>query len=408
MRKITLYKRILSIALSAFLLLTGAFGVTAAYHGDEVSAAEGDTIIDKVDVNLEGVDCGQQIQAWTVVSDSYSLPGPKISVSPECGYEMFPDTEQSKWQIWLKEDGNFEYRWNRGTLIRPYMFNGTVTNGTNIWARVLLTAKSGYAFKIEEGEYKGSITVNGIAVKGSKAYGDNVSDKQLLVFAKLGQALITHNWDKGTVIKEPTYTEEGEMFYQCTTDGCTAEKTEPIPKLQKESVADAKITGIADKVWTGEAQKQNVVVTLSGKTLQPGTDYTVAYKDNTNVGKATMVFIGTGIYTGTAVKTFNIDPKGTGLKSLKKAKKAITVRWKKQASKMSSSRITGYQIQLAKNKKFTAGRKTVNVKGYKKVSRKIAKLKRKTKYYVRIRTYKTVGGVKYYSAWSPVKSTKTK
>ena len=36
------------------------------------------------------------------------------------------------------------------------------------------------------------------------------------------------------------------------------------------------------------------------------------------------------------------------------------------------------------------------------------KLKAKKKYYVRIRTYKTVSGQKYYSAWSKVKAIKTK
>ena len=75
---------------------------------------------------------------------------------------------------------------------------------------------------------------------------------------------------------------------------------------------------------------------------------------------------------------------------------------------MSKSRITGYQIQLATNSKFTKGKKTVTVKGYKKVSKKVTKLKGKKKYYVRVRTYKTVSGVKYYSPWSKIKTVKTR
>ena len=117
---------------------------------------------------------------------------------------------------------------------------------------------------------------------------------------------------------------------------------------------------------------------------------------------------GKGNYTGTTKATYKINPKGTSLKKPKKAKKAITVKWKKQAAKMSKSRITGYQIQLATDKQFTKNKKTVNVKGYKKVSKKVKKLKAKKKYYVRIRTYKTVSGQKYYSAWSKVKAIKTK
>ena len=44
--------------------------------------------------------------------------------------------------------------------------------------------------------------------------------------------------------------------------------------------------------------------------------------------------------------------------------------------------------------------KKISVKGYKKTSRTIRKLKRGKKYYVRVRTYKKVNGKNYYSAWS--------
>jgi len=42
--------------------------------------------------------------------------------------------------------------------------------------------------------------------------------------------------------------------------------------------------------------------------LQPGVDYTVSYKNNVKVGKATVTFTGTGAYTGTVSKTFKITP----------------------------------------------------------------------------------------------------
>ena len=84
-----------------------------------------------------------------------------------------------------------------------------------------------------------------------------------------------------------------------------------------------------------------------------------------------MTITGMGDYTGKITKTFKINPKGTSIAKLKKAKKAVAVKWKRQSKKMSKSRITGYQIQLATNKKFTKGKKTVTVKGYKKVSKKV-------------------------------------
>ena len=75
---------------------------------------------------------------------------------------------------------------------------------------------------------------------------------------------------------------------------------------------------------------------------------------------------------------------------------------------MSNSRITGYQVQLATNDSFTKNKKTVTVHGYKKVSKRIKKLKRKKKYYVRIRTYRKINGKRFYSPWSKVKTVKTK
>ena len=54
------------------------------------------------------------------------------------------------------------------------------------------------------------------------------------------------------------------------------------------------------------------------------------------------------------------------------------------------------------------GKKTVNVAGYTKVSKKITGLKGGKRYYVRIRTYKTISGTKYYSPWSKAKTVTTK
>ncbi len=75
---------------------------------------------------------------------------------------------------------------------------------------------------------------------------------------------------------------------------------------------------------------------------------------------------------------------------------------------MSASRITGYQIQVATNKKFTKNKKTVTVKKYSKVSKKVTKLKGGEKYYVHVRTYKVVNGKKYCSPWSKRKAVKVK
>ena len=95
-------------------------------------------------------------------------------------------------------------------------------------------------------------------------------------------------------------------------------------------------------------------------------------------------------------------PKSTTIKKLKSAKKSVTIIWKKVSG------VKGYQIQVATDKKFKKNKKTVTIKKQKTTKTSVKKLKAKKKYYVRIRTYKTVNGKKIYSSWSKVKSVKTK
>ena len=141
--------------------------------------------------------------------------------------------------------------------------------------------------------------------------------------------------------------------------------------------------------------------------LRKGTDYTVTYKNNKDVGTATAVVSGKGNYTGTMSKTFTIIPKGTSIAKVKAAKKSFTVKWKKQAANMSKSKITGYQVRYS-TKSSMSGSKIVTVKGYASTSKKIKKLKAKKKYYVQVRTFKKVGAKYFYSGWSAKKKVKTK
>ena len=93
-------------------------------------------------------------------------------------------------------------------------------------------------------------------------------------------------------------------------------------------------------------------------------------------------------------------PARTSIKKLKGAKRRLTVTWKRKNG------VKGYQIQYSTKKSFKKA-KTVTIKNSKTTKKTIKKLKRK-KYYVRIRTYRTVNGKKYYSKWSKTKSVKVK
>ncbi len=69
--------------------------------------------------------------------------------------------------------------------------------------------------------------------------------------------------------------------------------------------------------------------------------------------------------------------------------------------------VDGYQIQYSTSKSFKHA-KTVKVKGYKRSSKTIKKLKRNKRYYVRVRTYAKMGHKTYYSKWSKKKRIRTK
>ncbi len=104
-----------------------------------------------------------------------------------------------------------------------------------------------------------------------------------------------------------------------------------------------------------------------------------------------------GSYTGT--KTI-ARLTGTSLSSVtNSSSKKMTVKWSKASS------VTGYQIQYSTSSSFSSYT-TVTVSGASNVSKVISGLTKGKTYYVRIRTYKTVSGTKYYSAWSSKKSVK--
>lgn len=169
----------------------------------------------------------------------------------------------------------------------------------------------------------------------------------------------------------------------------------------KKSIGSCKIT-VANKTYTGKALKPAPTVTYINKKLKKNRDYTVSYKNNKKIGAASVTITGKGDYAGAVTVSFKIVPKGTTLSKLTAGSKQIGVSWKKQAKN-----VTGYQIEYSLKKSFANGKK-LTVKKAGTTSATIKKLKGNKTYYVRVRTYKTVKGKKYYSAWSKAKKVVTK
>ena len=169
----------------------------------------------------------------------------------------------------------------------------------------------------------------------------------------------------------------------------------------KNNFKKATISGISNKSYTGKNITQSITVKYNGKTLKNGTDYTVSYSSNKNIGTATVKVTGKGSYAGTITKTFKINPAKQEIQKLTAKSKAFFVDWAQKGS------ATGYEIQYATNSKFTSAKK-VTIKNNKTDKTTVSKLSGKKKYYVCVRSYTTVKGTKYYGAWSASKSVTTK
>lgn len=156
--------------------------------------------------------------------------------------------------------------------------------------------------------------------------------------------------------------------------------------------------------YNGKIKTPSVTIKdRNGKTLKKNVDYTVSYQSGRKaIGKYKVTITFKGNYSGKKYVYFNIVPKGTTVSKVSPAYKSLKVYLKKQASQTN-----GYQVQYSTSKKFS-GAKTVTINSNKTTSTTLKSLKARTTYYVRVRTYKTVSGKKYYSGWSSYKYSKTK
>ena len=153
--------------------------------------------------------------------------------------------------------------------------------------------------------------------------------------------------------------------------------------------------------YNGKVKTPSVKVYVKGKALSKD-NYSVSYgKGRKNVGKYTVKVTLKNDYAGSKTVSFKINPKGTSIKHLKKGVRAFKPTWKKQ-----TKQISGYQVQYSTKKNFKSAK--IKAVSSKKKSTWVIKKKAHKRYYVRIRTYKKVGKVKYYSSWSSAKSVKTK
>lgn len=206
-----------------------------------------------------------------------------------------------------------------------------------------------------------------------------------------GKSIAAKGHSTTTKTQKATASKDGKITTTCTRCGTTT-KTVKIAKVSKIKLSKTKYT------YNGKKQTPSVTVKDSkGKELKVNADYKVKLpsgRKNVGTYEVKITFKGSK-YLGSKTLSYTINPKSTKLSKVSAKKKGFEAKWKKQ-----STQTKGYQIQYSTDSKFKSGNKTVTVNKNSTTKKTISKLKAKKKYYVRIRTYKTVGKQKYYSDWS--------
>ena len=208
-----------------------------------------------------------------------------------------------------------------------------------------------------------------------------------------------HEWGTEYTVDQPaTFAADGSKSIHCKNCETISEAI-AIPRINSVKISATAYTN------SGGVKTPSVTVKdANGNALHNKTDYIVQYASGRkNVGTYKVIVTFKDNYSGKKTLSFTIDPKGTTISSLSKSKKAFTAKWKKQ-----SAQTSGYQLLYSTNSKFKSRNKYVTVSSYKTTSKTIKKLAAKKKYYVKIRTYRSVSGKKYYSGWSAAKTVVTK
>ena len=298
-------------------------------------------------------------------ASTFCTPTPIGGFPQTCGITFTVDTEKA---------------YDQGNL-----YEGSTYYAPNSIQRVHISNINGKPFRLQD---KYAVVTNDFVAAGGDTYA---------VFKSCAQ------FDTGIVLDEIVM----EYITEELDGVITAEKygqVRPVQKLSgsisasdivksystKEQTVSLKAKAEGGAKLTCKSDNKKVTVDQSGTV-------TIAAKFS-GTAKITITAAETEDYSA-ASKTVTVTvPTVTNVKSVKGAKAAATVEWKKNSTG------TGYEVQYSTDKTFKKGVKTKKISGNKTIKTTIKKLKKGKTYYLRIRTV----NAKAYSEWSKSKSVKVK
>lgn len=269
------------------------------------------------------------------------------------------------------------------------------TETTTVPLISLNTDAEAAGYTIGEEDLNGVISGTTVkAVKAAVQLDESCSDYSIHVISKTGKEL-----DDSLVLKT------GNLVDIQDASG------ERVASLRIVTDGKAEIT-LSNTAYTynGKVRKPSVTVKFGELTVAEaataGNDYIgLSYSSGCKIpGTYTVTVKGKGCFEGTYTAKYSIKVAPTTMRSVKTAgKRAFKAYW----TKKSSTYITGYQLQYSRHSDMSKDlKKTIG--SYKTTSTTITKRYSGYKYYVRVRTYKTISGKKYYSAWSDKKTVEVK
>lgn len=192
-------------------------------------------------------------------------------------------------------------------------------------------------------EPKMSVAVHPEGEEGSNkfvtaAIGDRVSMNMTVTAKDTGS--LTYQWYyNGSAIEganSPSYTTppitDGMHSYYLTVTDPYGNETSAYYNIfgykAKPQLESTDVSGIANMVYTGNAVTQKITVKHGNTTLVENTDYTVTYKNNVNIGTATVTITGKGDYSGTVEKTFRILPGKTARGDMFNLANNVKITWR--------------------------------------------------------------------------------
>lgn len=169
--------------------------------------------------------------------------------------------------------------------------------------------------------------------------------------------------------------------------------------IVKRSVRSVTCPYKKTRSYTGRWVKPNVTLKVGKVKLMKNRDYTLVYRNNLQIGKASVVIRGMGNFTGKKTITFKIVPQTPKIQKLKKNKKSFVITYS------SGKMVHGYRMEVSTASSFAAKKTQKYILNGNRFE--ACGLKKGT-YYIRVKAYYSKKGKRYESGYTSKRKIKIK